>query len=117
MAALPPSLTPQLDTAVIEVSLVKALRLRGNPRRLYRTKHLLSRNWTYGDTGFCSGETSYLSMKGVTFAKDAFFLNHANLSYGENVGTCMSDHTNFTALEPCIIINVGTLSLLATTFW
>ena len=40
------SLTPQLDTVV------KTLRLRGNPWRLYRAKHLPSQNWTYGDTGF-----------------------------------------------------------------
>ena len=64
------SLIPQLDTVVIEVSLVKALRLRGNPRRLYRAKHLPSRNWTYGDTGFYSGQTSYLNMKVLTFGKD-----------------------------------------------
>ena len=57
------SLTPQVDTVVIEVSSVKALRLRGNLRRLYRAKHLPSQNWTYGYTGFYSGQTSYLSGK------------------------------------------------------
>ena len=33
------SFTPQLDTVVIEVSLVKALRVKGNLWRLYRAKH------------------------------------------------------------------------------
>ena len=35
------SLTPQLETVIIEVSTVQALRWRGNPR------HLPSMNWTY----------------------------------------------------------------------
>ena len=43
------SLIPQLETVIIKVSTVQALRLRPNSRRLHRTKHL---NWTYGDTGF-----------------------------------------------------------------
>ena len=64
------SLTPQLDTVIIEVFSVKALRLRGNPWRLYRAKHLPSRNGTYGDTGFYSARTRYLKMKVLTFAKD-----------------------------------------------
>ena len=34
------SLTPQLDTIDTEESLVKPLRLRGSPQRLYRAKHL-----------------------------------------------------------------------------
>jgi len=55
-------LTPQLDTVVIEVSSTEVLRLRGNLRRLYRTKQLPSWKWTYGDTAFYSGQTSYLSM-------------------------------------------------------
>ena len=79
-------MTPHLDTVVIEVSLVNALRLRGNPRRLYRAKHLPSQNWTYGDIGFHSGQTSYLSMKVHTFAKDekiGIFLATASLSYGQ----------------------------------
>ena len=57
------SLTPQLDTAIMEVSSVKELSLRGNPLRLYRAKHLPLMNWTYGDTEFYSGQTSYLNMK------------------------------------------------------
>ena len=28
-----------------------------------------SMNWSYGDTGFYSGQTSYLNMKVLTFAK------------------------------------------------
>ena len=51
------SLTPQLDTVVIEVS---SLRLRGNLRRLYGAKQFPSQNWTYGDTGFYSGQ-SYIA--------------------------------------------------------
>ena len=57
------SLTPLLDIVVIEKSLVKTLRLRGNPWRLYRPEHLPSQNWTYDDTGLYSDRASYLSMK------------------------------------------------------
>ena len=64
------SLTTQLDTVIIEESLVKVLSLRGNPWRLYRAKHLPSRNGTYGDTGFYSAQTTYLSMKVLTFTKN-----------------------------------------------
>ena len=46
------SLTPQLDTVIIEV---KGLSLSNNPLRLYRAKHLPLMNWTYGDTGFYIG--------------------------------------------------------------
>ena len=49
------SLTLQLDTVITEESLVKVLSLRG--------KYLPSQNGTYGDTGFCSAQTTYLSMK------------------------------------------------------
>ena len=75
-------LIPQLDTVVIEVSLVKVLKLRSNPRRLYRAKHLPSQNWTGGDTGCYSGQTSYLSMKVLTFVKDekiGFFIELISL--------------------------------------
>ena len=57
------SLIPQLDTVVIEISLVKALNLRVNPQRLYRAKHLASQNGAYGDKEFYSGSTSYLNIK------------------------------------------------------
>ena len=52
--------TPQLETVIIEVSIytVQALRSRAYPHRLHRAKHLLSTNWTYGDIGFYSGQTS-----------------------------------------------------------
>ena len=53
----------QLDTGIIEV-------LRGNTLRLYRAKHLPLMNWTYGDTGFYIGWTSYLNMNILIFAKD-----------------------------------------------
>ena len=36
---------------------------------IYRAKHLPSQNGTYGDTGFYSGQSSYLDMKVLTFAK------------------------------------------------
>ena len=39
-------------------------------RGLYRAKHLPSQNGTYGDTGFYSGQSSYLDMKVLTFAKN-----------------------------------------------
>ena len=45
------SLTPQLDTVIIEVSSVKGLSLRGNTLRIYWAKHLPLMNWPYGDTG------------------------------------------------------------------
>ena len=57
-------MTLRLDTVIIEVSSVKALSLRGNPRRQYKVKHLQSKNGTYGgDTGFYSVQTSYLEIK------------------------------------------------------
>ena len=43
---------------------------------VYRAKHLPSQNGTYGDTGFYSTQTTYLSMKVLTFAEDEIFLNH-----------------------------------------
>ena len=64
------SLTPQLDTVIIEVSSVKGLSLRGNALRLCKAKHLPLMNWTYGDTRFYSGKTSYLNVKVLIFAKD-----------------------------------------------
>ena len=73
------SLTPQLETVIIEVSTVQALRLRANPQLLHGAIHLPSRNGTYGDTGFYNAQTSYLNMEVVTFAKDEnirFLLNH-----------------------------------------
>ena len=52
-----------------------------------RAKDLSSQNCTYGDTSFYSGQTSYLSMNVLTFAKDekiGFFKPlHANLSDGQ----------------------------------
>ena len=47
--------------SIIEVPSVKALSLRGNPRKLYRAKHLPSQNGTYSSTEFYSGQTSYLN--------------------------------------------------------
>ena len=89
------SLTPQLETVIIEISTVQVLRSRANPRRLYGAIHLPSRNWTYSDTGFYSGQTSCLNMKVFTFAKDEDFSNTpANLSYDQKCWH-FSDHTNF----------------------
>ena len=62
--------TPWIVTVIIEVSTVQALRSRANPQRLHGAIHLPSMNWTYGDTGFYSAQTSYLDMKVLTFAKD-----------------------------------------------
>ena len=56
------------------------LRLKDNPRRIYRAKHLPLQNLTYGDTGFYSGQTSYLSMKVLTFAKSEKIKTTADLS-------------------------------------
>ena len=54
-------LTPQLEKVTIEVSTVQVLTSRANPRRLHRAKHI------------DSGQTSYLNMKILTFAKDVIF--------------------------------------------
>ena len=46
--------------------------------------------WVYGDTGFYSAQTTYLSMKVLTFAKNEniqFFLTTANLSYDQKLLT------------------------------
>ena len=61
-------LTPQLETVITEVSTVQALRSRANPPQLHGAIHLPSINWTYGDIGFYSGQTSKLDMKVI--AKD-----------------------------------------------
>ena len=68
------SLKSQLDTVIIEDSSVKVLSLRGNPWRLYRAKQLPSWNRTYSDTGFYSAQTTYLSVKVLTFENIRFFL-------------------------------------------
>ena len=62
-------LTPQLETVTIEVSTL--LVLRANTQQLHRAIHLPSMGWTYSDTGFYGGQTSYLNMKALTFAKDS----------------------------------------------
>ena len=54
-------MTPQLEVVTIEVSTVQALTLRAYPQRLHRAKHLQSTNWTYGNIGFYSDQTSYLN--------------------------------------------------------
>ena len=59
------SLIPHLDTVITEVSSVKGLRLRGNPLRLYRAKHLLV--WIEPTV------TQDFNMKVLTFAKDGLF--------------------------------------------
>ena len=81
-------MTPQLDTVIIEVRSAQGLSLRGYPLGLYRAKHLPLMNWTYSDTGFYSGQTSYLNLKVLTLAKDEnvrYFLTTANLTYGAKV--------------------------------
>ena len=63
--------------------MANALRLRGNPRKLDEAKHLPPTNGTYRDTGFYTGQTSYLNIKILTFAKGEdmqFFQTTANLS-------------------------------------
>ena len=50
---------------------MQVLRLRANPQRLHGTKHLPSSDWTYGGTGFYSGQTTYHSMKIIVFNKIA----------------------------------------------
>jgi len=78
-------LTPKLDTVIIEEPSVKGLSLR-----LYRTKHLPSWNGTYGDTGFYSVQTTYLSMKvQLLNIRIFFFLNHC----WPKLWSHFSDHT------------------------
>ena len=48
------SLTPQLETVIIEVSTVQVLRSRAKPWLLHVAIHLPSMNWTYNDIGFYS---------------------------------------------------------------
>ena len=55
------SLTPQLDTIIIEVSSVKGLSLRSNPLRLYEAKHLLLTNWAYGTQDFTLAKLAILT--------------------------------------------------------
>ena len=64
------SLTPQLETVIIEVSTVQVLRWKTNPLWLHRAIHLPSRYWTYGDTGFYGGQTSHPNIKALTFPKN-----------------------------------------------
>ena len=49
------SLTPQLDTDIIQVSSVKELSLRGDPLGLYRTHGEIGPTVTHGDAGFYIG--------------------------------------------------------------
>jgi len=106
---------PQLDTVIIEVSSVKGLSMRGNPLWLYRAKHLPLKNLTYGDTGFYSGQTSYLNVKVLVIAKNEnmrFFLNHCQPELWSKMLTLQWPHqTSFwhAALERCIVTKVGTL--------
>ena len=62
--------TSQLDTVIIEESSVIALSLSYNPWRLYRAKHLPLQNGIYGDAELYSAQTTYHSMKVLTFAKN-----------------------------------------------
>ena len=58
-----------------------------------------------------SGQTSYLTMKILTFAKDkkiGFFITTANLSYVDTSVTTQTS-TQLAALEPCVKAKVGTL--------
>ena len=76
-------------------------------RRLHGAIYLPSMNWTYGDTGFYSGQTSYLNMKVFTFAKkweSAIFLTTANLNYVDTSVTTQS-LSQHAALEPCIKVH------------
>ena len=74
------SLTPQVEAVIAEVSTVQALRLRAYPRQFHGAKHLQLMNWTYGDTGFYSSQTTYLSMKVIVLhifsLKIEVFLNY-----------------------------------------
>ena len=64
-----------------------------------------------GDTGFYSGQTSYLSMKTLTFTKDEnknFCKTTANLSYDKTLLVTSQTLSQLAALEPCIKANVST---------
>ena len=61
-------MTPQLDTAIVEESSVKALSLGGNPWKIQGQIFAITKG-IYGDTEFYSAQTIYLSMKVLIFAK------------------------------------------------
>ena len=50
----------------------------------------------YGDTGFHSAQTTYLSMKVLTFAKNENIRSTANLSYDQKC----SHFSDYTKLHP-----------------
>ena len=105
----------------------KELSLRVDPWRLYKAELSPSWNGTYCDTGFYSAQTTYLSMKVLTFAKNEiiwFFLNHYKPELRSKMLILQWPHQTLpwlAALETCIkTIKVGTLltcrqGLLATT--
>ena len=105
-------MTLQLDAVIIEISSVKGLSLIDNALLLYRAKHLPLMNWTYGDTGFYSSQTSYLIVKVLIFATDEnmrFFLNHCQFRYKCIQGFAESlQHTAYTGTKldkRCILHN------------
>ena len=55
--------------AVIEVSTSKVVRLRTSPQQVHKGKYLTPTNGTSGQTGFHSGQASYLNMKVNLFAE------------------------------------------------
>ena len=69
--------------------------------------------YIYCDTGFYSGQTSYLSMKVLTFAKDRFF-SKPLLIIDTSVTTQTS--SELAALEPCIKAKIGSLLLRSYNF-
>ena len=84
----------QIETVITGVSTVLVLRSRVNPRRLHGAIYWPSMNWTYGDTGFYSGQTSYLNMKYLHLLKmrNAIFLTTANLSFDQKMLTLQWPH-------------------------
>ena len=71
------TLTRQLEAVVIEVSTVRALRLRTNSR-VHKAKH--------SHTGFHNGQANYSNMKVLVFAEPGhmqFLLTTANLGYDQ----------------------------------
>ena len=86
-------MTPQLDTVVIEESLVKVQMLKGNLRRLHIEPNICHHEMRPMVTqGF---KTNYLSMKVLTFVKDEkirSFKTPNNLR--QNVDTSVTTQTS-----------------------
>ena len=89
------SLTPQLDTIIIQVSSVKGLSLRGNPLRLYRAKHLpwIGHTQCTVTQDFTMAKLTILTWRYLYLLKMRICETTDNLGYDQKCSP-FSDHTN-----------------------